>query len=508
VALREVAVIAGVQADSKELVGLMAVVDTAISKFQSLASALPGLAFAYFERSQISAGAELGKNAAKANLSAEEYQRLSFVLERSGLAAEEVSMVLFHLSRAAGEAASGTGPAADALRKLGISLKDSNGHTKNAATLLPEISEGLSKVDSDAERTALSTTFFSRGAREMGIFAKLGAKGIAGLNDEFAALGGPVSNEAIANARAASREFSEIGTVSSALSQELASTLYPAIIRIAEVIKFQIARFREFAKHTTILQSATAALTLIMGGGFLVAGYRLIQMLSVLRVSVLGVSAPFLLVAAVVGALYLLFDDFWALLHGGKSVIGGLVDKLGLFGGKEKFVAKIKEAWLDFQAALPGVIESVKSLWASVTEGVKENGLLEWIGDAIDEFNLLLDIARAVGAHDWKRVGELNDIGQAMSEGKLTEYSNFGARVRGDAKHGALTEDSDTGGSSPRGTSVTSSVDITVHAGSLDPATATKAVREGVAKGLHTSTQAAYKAVSTGAPVTLAPIVF
>lgn len=63
----------------------------------------------------------------------------------------------------------------------------------------------------------------------------------------------------------------------------------------------------------------------------------------------------FMVPVAIFGILYLIFDDFFALLTGKESLIGGLLDKLYGAGTAAKFANDLRAAWADLSHTLDGL---------------------------------------------------------------------------------------------------------------------------------------------------------
>jgi hypothetical protein len=102
---------------------------------------------------------------------------------------DEVSQSMAILSRNSADAAKGMGPAALAFQVLGVSATDASGKLKNGDQLMLDVADGLSRVDSATERTALSMDIFGRGAAGLGPLLKGGSAGITDMIGEAKKLG-------------------------------------------------------------------------------------------------------------------------------------------------------------------------------------------------------------------------------------------------------------------------------------------------------------------------------
>lgn len=70
----------------------------------------------------------------------------------------------------------------------------------------------------------------------------------------------------------------------------------------------------------------------------------------------------FMVPVAIFGILYLIFDDFFALLTGKESLIGGLLDKMYGAGKAAEFARDLKAAWGDVSKALTEMLPNMKEL--------------------------------------------------------------------------------------------------------------------------------------------------
>lgn len=106
-------------------------------------------------------GDQVAKTADMLGLAIGQYQELLHASEKGGFAAEKFTQSMRTLNQRIGEAASGQNKELAALfRKMGISLKDSNGEIRSAGDLLPDLAEAF-RVNEDAVlRTVIATKLF------------------------------------------------------------------------------------------------------------------------------------------------------------------------------------------------------------------------------------------------------------------------------------------------------------------------------------------------------------
>ena len=146
-----------------------------------------------------------------------------------------------------------------------------------------------------------------------------------------------------------------------ALLKDLATTiglkLYPIMTRILNVTRQGISIFSKFAENSNILTSAL----IVLGGVVTAIGIKLL-------VAFWPVLLPVLKLAALVGILILLVDDFLTFLQGGDSVIGRFIDSIFGPGSAAAAVEALNKAfaWL-------------KDMWTTyILPALKQ--LIKWFG--------------------------------------------------------------------------------------------------------------------------------
>lgn len=99
-----------------------------------------------------------------------------------------------------------------------------------------------------------------------------------------------------------------------------------------------------------------AALT-ILGGIMLAVGIPLLL--------------PFIKLALILGAVYLVLEDVWTMFEGGKSVVGDFIDAIGGLGSQQKVVEWFRDTWKEIVGFFTGptFINGVKATFRAIAEG-------------------------------------------------------------------------------------------------------------------------------------------
>lgn len=155
----------------------------------------------------------LGEQATALGVTTTALQEYRFAATQAGLSQEEMDQALGQLTRRTGEAATGVGQAADAYARLGVSFRDAEGNVRATGDLLPDIAEGLQRIESPAERAAILVDLFGRAGQKMGTLLGSGAAGVNNLRNAAHQLGIVLSEEQIARADETADKLAAVQTV-------------------------------------------------------------------------------------------------------------------------------------------------------------------------------------------------------------------------------------------------------------------------------------------------------
>lgn len=142
----------------------------------------------------------LGEAAAAVGVTTDALQEYRFMAGQVGVSTEQMDDALAQLTRRLGDAAAGVKEPLAAMQKLGIDVRDSNGHVRSAAETIPLIADALKKVESPAERAAIVVDLFGRSGQKLGALLDEGSAGIERMVKAARDMGVVISPEEIANA--------------------------------------------------------------------------------------------------------------------------------------------------------------------------------------------------------------------------------------------------------------------------------------------------------------------
>ena len=292
-----------------------------------------------FFAEQIEGAAHVQDLAERLDVGAASLKEFGMVAAGSGVDFDSAAHSLGKLSKNLGEAALGGGEAGATFAQLGVHLKDAHGAARPLLDIVEDVGEGLSKLPDQTQRNAAAMKIFGReGAALVPVLAK-GKEALRETFEEAKALGGGLGDDYYENAKKAREESEKFGFVMQTIKSKITLLALPAITSFFERIKKLGLGFIDVTKHSYVLQTAAIALSALLGfklAGSLVA---VAKVLGILKPGIVAtVEALFELAAPIllVGLLYLVFDDLYTLMKGGKSVIGDTLDALfGLGTGAE-----------------------------------------------------------------------------------------------------------------------------------------------------------------------------
>lgn len=188
--------------------------------------------FSYLIDSSAKAAIELGRTASAIGTTSEKLAAFQYYMKRAGFSVEETNRWLLYMNKNIGLAKLGTGEAALALQKLGLTAGHLAGLKADEQVLL--LSKALTKVSSAAEKTAMITKIFGENsqmaAKEFELWANNSQKA-----EEFTLKLGTALNEIdVQKIRNAQASFADFQEVLKAIGMELAAYLSPYISQLSE----------------------------------------------------------------------------------------------------------------------------------------------------------------------------------------------------------------------------------------------------------------------------------
>ncbi len=324
-ALREVLAYFGVDVDEKGLKKAKSGVDDVVAGFKSAAVTLGGIfavnAIGNFIKDTVQMGDDLGDLSERLGISSQELEEWNYLAERGGFAAEDMALGMTLLNKNINAAVNGSSAQAEAFKKLGVNVKDSNGKVGEAGDIFEGLADGFSKIESQSEATGLAMTLFGKSGTKLIPLLKKGSAGIGELRAKFQELGGALDSDFIDKASEAADQVQDLQVVWKHLKVDLITLILPALLTVMRTIIQWGVEFRKLAKGTNIFKAAMIAM------GAVAVGVAVATATAWAPVA-LGIIA----IVAAVALLAIEIDDLWSFFSGGPS---DLEDQLGPERAKE-----------------------------------------------------------------------------------------------------------------------------------------------------------------------------
>lgn len=349
-------------------------------------------------------GDEIAKAAKRTGLSTEAMSELGFAARRSGSSMEELEGGLRIMQRTIAEARSGSGAAAEALDRLGLSVGQ-------IASLSPDqqlvaIADGLASIQDPADRTAAAMAVFGRGGTALIPLLEGGSAAMAEMRRQARALGQSLGAADAKSAEDLSDAFADVREAVGGVAKVIGAALAPHLTELAEKVASGISTFgRWLDQNRGLVSSISAVVAGVLAAGAVITGLGIAitvgsaalgglatllgGIAAVAGVAVAAVAAlasPLGLVvatAAGAGAAFAYFSDagrtaFAGLRDTATETLGGIADAMeagDLQAAAEVLWAGIKLAWAQGIAA-------IKGMWAELTATIAKAMASLW--EALD----------------------------------------------------------------------------------------------------------------------------
>ena len=177
-------------------------------------------------------GDEVDKASQKLNLSAENYQKLSYAMEMNGTSIDSVSKGMKTIVSDLGKMGDGVSKANDKYKKMGISLKNSDGTLKNSQQVLLDSIDALAKMEDETKRNAMAQEIFGKSAAEVTPLLNSGSKSIKELMQEAENYGMVRSDKAVKASADFDDSLTRLQGTARGLKNRLTGDLLPGITQI------------------------------------------------------------------------------------------------------------------------------------------------------------------------------------------------------------------------------------------------------------------------------------
>lgn len=186
-------------------------------------------------------GDAIDKASIRLGIGAERLQSLQYAAKMSGATAEDMNSALGKLNENIAKAVAGKNKElASLFKKLGISLRDANGHVRTAADVLPEFADAIQRNTNSSVRARMAIAAFGDAGQKLIPMLQDGSKGLADMEKKAHDLGLTMSQDDVKAAASLGDKFTDLGAVfdsfGNTISAKLAPVLGPLIDDLTEFL--------------------------------------------------------------------------------------------------------------------------------------------------------------------------------------------------------------------------------------------------------------------------------
>ena len=180
------------------------------------------------------AGDEIDKNSQKVGLSYESYQKWDYAMQRSGTDMSSCSAGLKTLTNTFDDAINGSSSAAEKFERLGISMDDLAGMSRE--DIFATVVGSLQNVSSETEKAALANDMFGKSGQDLLPLLNMSAEELQGLMDEADEYGLVMSDDAVAASAAFEDSLTRLQGTFNGVKNQMIGELLPGITDIMDGI--------------------------------------------------------------------------------------------------------------------------------------------------------------------------------------------------------------------------------------------------------------------------------
>lgn len=180
---------------------------------------------------------KLGKMAQSFGIPVEELSRLKHAADLSGVGVEELGKSVGKLSKSMMEVAGGAaGPATQAFKALGISVKESDGTLKSSTQVMTELAGKFAGMEDGAGKTALAMMLFGKSGASMIPLLNQGSAGLRDMMMEADRLGIVIDTRTAKAAEDFNDNLTRLGKVKDGIVLKITAGMLPALQRMSEAM--------------------------------------------------------------------------------------------------------------------------------------------------------------------------------------------------------------------------------------------------------------------------------
>lgn len=381
-------------------------------------------------------GDAIDKASMRLGIGVDKLQSLQYAAKMSGSSAEDMNQALGKLNENIAKAAAGKNEElASLFKKLGISLRDANGHVRTAADVLPEFADAIQRNTNSSVRARMAIAAFGDAGQKLIPMLQDGSKGLADMEKRAHDLSLTMSQDDVKAAASLGDKFTDLGSVfdsfGNTISAKLAPVLGPLIDDLTEFLAKNkeafagrlseaVSKLADSLKKVDFEKLANDAMDCFHAIGEL---YDKIGGIDTILKALAALMAGKVIIAIgqFVGSLITLGQSFWGLIPIIRSVgmafianpIGAVItgialgaawiitnwDKVGPFFTQlwNSITGIFTSAVSNIEKVISGWVDGIKTLWSGLFDGDMSK-IVDGFFKMFDaSFNLVPDSFKKIG---------------------------------------------------------------------------------------------------------------
>jgi len=365
-----------------------------------------------FVAGSIEMGATLVDTSNRLGITTDELQKFQFAASLSGVSSEAAAHSLGLFQRKLGEASEGGGDMAATMKKIGVSLKETNGTARPTLDILEDVADHMKAEEDPAKRSALAMKLFGRAGLSMIPMLREGGEGVRELYEEFDQLGGGMGEDFVKQAKKVDDELKKLKVGWLSLKTKIVAEVLPVLQDIVDALKTGMKWIMKVTSNTHLFRHA---LELLTAGGIIGGIWRIVAGMAAMGVEGMLMALPWILLAGAIVAAVLLFDDFMTMMEGGDSVIGDALgpDKTAFILQMRDAMVTLKQAWDEFWNV---AVMVAGALW-SVDKALEPLGTVTSVKDLARDFEELVRMIASAA----ENIASLVKAAVALKNGKFSD---------------------------------------------------------------------------------------
>lgn len=169
-------------------------------------------------------------------ISTEKLQEYQYMADLVDTDVNTITGAMAKLIKNMSSASTGTGAAADAFAKLGVSITDNNGQLRDNEEVFSDAITALGQMTNETERDALAMSIFGKSAQELNPLITAGGEQIAAFAQEAHNMGYVLDEEAIGALTESKDAMARLQNAGDALKRQFSAELAPTIADVGQSI--------------------------------------------------------------------------------------------------------------------------------------------------------------------------------------------------------------------------------------------------------------------------------